>query len=58
LALLSAAEGDWRGVILVGFYCGMRLNDACNLRWPTSTLFQINPKPKVSLPVAEERLRR
>jgi integrase len=32
-ALLSAADGgDWRGVILVGFYCGMRLNDACNLR--------------------------
>jgi integrase len=32
-ALLSAADGDWRGVVLVGFYCGMRLNDACNLRW-------------------------
>jgi integrase len=32
-ALVSTAEGDWRGVILVGFYCGMRLNDACNLRW-------------------------
>ena len=32
-ALLSTADGDWRGVILVGFYCGMRLNDACNLRW-------------------------
>jgi integrase len=31
--LLSVADGDWRGVILVGFYCGMRLNDACNLRW-------------------------
>ena len=32
-ALLSAADGDWRGFVLVGFYCGMRLNDACNLRW-------------------------
>jgi integrase len=32
-ALLSAANGDWRGVILIGFYSGMRLNDACNLRW-------------------------
>jgi integrase len=32
-ALVSAAEGDWNGVIMVGFYCGMRLNDACNLRW-------------------------
>jgi integrase len=32
-ALISAANGDWRGVILAGFYCGMRVNDACNLRW-------------------------
>jgi integrase len=32
-ALISTAAGNWRGVILVGFYCGMRLNDACNLRW-------------------------
>src|SRR6516225_5677283 len=32
-ALLSAANIDWRGVVLVGFYCGMRLNDACNLLW-------------------------
>ena len=32
-ALISASEGDWQGVILVGFYCGTRLNDACNLRW-------------------------
>lgn len=32
-ALVSAADGDWPGVIMVGFYCGMRLNDACNLRW-------------------------
>ena len=32
-ALVSMAEGDWQGVILVGFYCGIRLNDGCNLRW-------------------------
>jgi integrase len=32
-ALVAAGDGDWRGVVLVGFYCGMRLNDACNLRW-------------------------
>jgi len=31
--LILATDGDWRGVIMVGFYCGMRLNDACNLRW-------------------------
>ena len=32
-ALISVASNDWRGVIFLGFYCGMRLNDACNLRW-------------------------
>jgi len=32
-AMIAATNGDWRGVIMVGFYCGMRLNDACNLRW-------------------------
>jgi len=32
-ALISAADSDWRGVIMAGFYGGMRLNDACNLRW-------------------------
>ena len=30
---LGNADGDGRRVALVGFYCGMRLNDACNLRW-------------------------
>jgi integrase len=32
-ALLKAAQGDWRGLILVGFYCGQRLADCSNLRW-------------------------
>ena len=32
-ALVWAAEGDWKGVILTAFYTGMRLNDVCNLRW-------------------------
>jgi integrase len=37
--LLSAADGHWRGIILLGFYCGMRLNDAAIWAGVTSTLF-------------------
>ena len=32
-ALVNAAEGDWRGLILVGFYTGQRLGDCASLRW-------------------------
>jgi integrase len=32
-ALVQAAEGDWKGLILMAFYIGARLNDAANLRW-------------------------
>src|SRR5205085_4217138 len=32
-ALVSVAEGDWKGVILTAFYTGMRLSDVCNLCW-------------------------
>jgi integrase len=31
--LLKAAEGDWRGAILLGYYTGARLGDVANLRW-------------------------
>ncbi len=32
-ALLNVAKGDWRGLVLAGFYTGQRLNDLANLRW-------------------------
>jgi integrase len=32
-ALLAVAEGDWRGLILIGFFTGMRLSDAAKLTW-------------------------
>ncbi len=32
-ALLSAAEGDWKGAILAGFYTGLRLRDITEMRW-------------------------
>ena len=31
--LLRAAEGDWRGAILLGYYTGARLSDVANMRW-------------------------
>jgi len=32
-ALVQSAQGDMRGLILVAFYSGQRLNDCANLRW-------------------------
>jgi integrase len=32
-ALVKAADGDWKGLILVAFYVGARLGDCANLRW-------------------------
>ena len=31
--LVEAAEGDWKGAILLGFYTGLRLRDVANIRW-------------------------
>ena len=31
--LLDVADREWRGMILVGYYVGCRLNDAANLSW-------------------------
>lgn len=32
-ALVAAAEGDWKGVILAGYFTGLRLRDVTELRW-------------------------
>uniref|UniRef100_UPI00404A07C3 tyrosine-type recombinase/integrase n=1 Tax=Cephaloticoccus sp. TaxID=1985742 RepID=UPI00404A07C3 len=32
-ALLAKADADWQGMILLGYYCGFRIQDAANLRW-------------------------
>jgi integrase len=31
--LVRAADGDWRGAILLGYYTGARLGDVANMRW-------------------------
>jgi integrase len=33
--LVRAANGDWRGAILLGYYTGARLSDVANMRWDT-----------------------
>lgn len=32
-SLLNVADSEWRGVILMGYYCALRLGDAATLRW-------------------------
>ena len=32
-ALIEEAEGDWKGVIRLAYFTGMRLGDCVNLRW-------------------------
>jgi integrase len=39
-ALVAAAEGDWKGVILAGYYTGARLQDVTNLQWSSVDLDQ------------------
>jgi integrase len=38
--LVSAAEGDWRGAVLLAFYTGTRLGDVANMRWSAIDLKQ------------------
>ena len=37
-ALISHADGDWKGAILLGATSGLRLSDIANLRWETLDL--------------------
>ena len=37
-ALVDAADGDWKGAILLAFYTGARLGDTTNMRWESVDL--------------------
>ena len=37
-AILKAAQGDWRGGIMVAFYTGARLQDVADMRWESVDL--------------------
>lgn len=38
--LLAAAKGEWRKLILIGIYTGLRLGDCCRLDWSQINLAQ------------------
>ena len=42
-ALVTAAEGDWRGLILTAFYTGARIGKVANLRWKNIDLLSAIP---------------
>jgi integrase len=37
-ALLSSADGDWKGAIMIALYTGARLGDVVNMRWESVDL--------------------
>jgi integrase len=37
-ALVNAAEGDWKTMVLLGFYTGARIGDCANMRWDNINL--------------------
>jgi integrase len=39
-ALLERADRQWHGMILFGYYCGLRLSDAANLCWSNIDLVE------------------
>jgi integrase len=40
-ALLGAAEGDMKTLILLGYYTGARLGDCANMRWDQVNFAQV-----------------
>jgi integrase len=59
-AILKAADGDWRGAIMVALYTGARLQDVANMRWDSVDLqnkwvaFRVGKtKQRLKLPMHE-----
>jgi integrase len=59
--LFNAAKGDWKGMVVAGFYTGARLGDLANLTWGNVDLFertitftQKKTGAKIKIPIAED----
>lgn len=59
--LIHAAEDDWKGMVIAGFYTGARLSDLANLTWGNVDLFertitftQKKTGAKIKIPIAED----
>jgi integrase len=44
--LVEAAEGDWKGLILAGYYTGGRLSDLARLKWSNVEFLEDKDGPK------------
>jgi integrase len=60
-AVVAVSDGEWRGVILIGFYTGARLRDIVRLRWgsidlqkQTITFTQQKTGTRVIIPIHPE----
>jgi integrase len=63
--LVEHAEGDWKGLILAGYYTGARLGDLARLKWSNVDLSEKtvrfvqkkvqgkSPKARVKIPLHE-----
>jgi integrase len=58
--LISKATGDWKGMVIAGFYTGARLGDLANLTWDDVdlekkliTFLQEKTGKKVPIPIAD-----
>jgi integrase len=56
--LINEAEGDWKGMVIAGFFTGARLSDLANLTWgnvdlaeKTITFTQKKPGTKIKIPM-------
>ncbi|HEX4202185.1 MAG TPA: tyrosine-type recombinase/integrase, partial [Chthoniobacterales bacterium] len=63
--LVNTAEGDWKGLVIAGFYTGARLSDLANLTWgnvdlaksiPAIIFVQKKTGKKIEIPIAEDLL--
>jgi integrase len=59
--LINTATGDWKGMVIAGFYTGARLGDLANLTWGNVDLFertitftQKKTGAKIRIPIAED----
>jgi integrase len=59
--LFNTAKGDWKGMVVAGFFTGARLGDLANLTWGNVDLFertitftQKKTGAKIKIPMAED----
>jgi integrase len=53
--LVEAAEGDWKGLILAGYYTGARLSDLAHLKWSNVDLSEDKDGPKGTITFYQQK---